>query len=92
MSHITHAELNKKIEAAAKLVTVGATYKHYEYPERNYIVEKISIQEATEKICIIYHEASAPGSPSFVRDLDSWLETVQWEGKMVPRFVLSPNV
>ena len=90
MTHISHDELNKKIAEAAELVNVGAIYKHYKYPERDYFVEKIAIQEATEKICVIYHDASVSSSPSFVRDLDSWLETVRWEGKMVPRFVLTP--
>lgn len=86
MSHSSHDLLNKKIAEAAKLVAVGATYIHYKYPERTYWVEKIAIQEATEKICIIYHDSSAVGAPSFVRDLDSWLENVEWQGKIVPRF------
>ena len=89
MSHISHDELNEQIAQASKFVTVGAIYKHYKYPSRKYLVEKIAIQEASEKICIIYRDASAPSAPSFVRDLDSWLENVPWEGKIVPRFVLA---
>ena len=86
MSHISHDELNKKILAASQQVTIGGIYKHYKYPERDYLVEKIAIQEATEKICIIYHDTSVPNAPSFVRDLESWLETVKWQGSIVPRF------
>ena len=86
MSHISHDELNKRIAEASTLVTVGAIYKHYKYPERDYLVEKIAIQEATEKICIIYHDMSVQNAPSFVRDLDSWLESVEWQGSIVPRF------
>ncbi|MFZ2199782.1 MAG: DUF1653 domain-containing protein [Microgenomates group bacterium] len=88
MSHISHDELNKKIEAASQLVTISGIYKHYKYPERNYLVEKICIQEATEKLCVVYHDSSVSDAPSFVRDLDSWLETVQWQGAIVPRFKL----
>ena len=86
MTHISHDELNKKIAKAAKLVTVGAIYKHYKYPERDYLVEKIAIQEATEMICVIYHDSMSPSAPTFVRDLDSWLENVEWQGSIVPRF------
>ena len=89
MPHISHEELNKKIEEAAKLVVIGGVYRHYKYPERKYFVEKICIQEATLKVCILYKDIAALSAPSFVRDLDSWLETVEWEGKSVPRFVLT---
>lgn len=93
MPHISHDELNKRIAEAEKLVTVGATYKHYKYPKRNYLVEKICIQEATQKICIVYKDLprgkagrNFVNAPSFTRDLDSWLEKVEWEGAIVPRF------
>lgn len=92
LSHASHDELNKRIAKAEKLVTVGATYKHYKYPKRNYLVEKICIQEATEKICVVYKDRNFVNAPSFVRDLDSWLETVEWEGKMVPRFTLAQAI
>jgi len=88
MTHISHTELNKKIAEASQSVELGAIYKHYKYPERDYLVEKLAIQEATEKICVIYKDISSLSALSFVRDLDSWLETVEWEGKKVPRFVL----
>lgn len=91
MSQISHEELNKKIEAASKQVVIGGLYRHYKYPERKYFVENICIQEATEKICVVYKDVATLGAPSFVRDLDSWLETVEWEGKTIPRFVLTSN-
>ncbi len=86
MPQISHDELNMRIAEARKLVTIGATYKHYKYLKRNYLVEKICIQEATEKICIVYKDRNFVNAPSFVRNLDSWLETVEWEGVIVPRF------
>lgn len=91
MSHISHDELNKRISEAGKKVVVGGVYKHYKYPYREYYVENLAIQEATEKVCVIYKDIKSISAPSFVRDLDSWLETVEWEGKSVPRFVLTPT-
>lgn len=90
MAQISHNELNKKIAEASKKIVVGGIYKHYKYPDREYYVEKLAIQEATEKICVIYKDIKSISAPSFVRDLDSWLESVEWEGKSVPRFVLAP--
>lgn len=92
MAHISHDELNQQIAEASKLVKIGAVYKHYKYPERNYLVEKICVQEATQKICIVYKDRNFVNAPSFVRDLDSWLETVEWQGKTVPRFVLATSI
>ena len=86
MTHISHNELNKRLAEAGKLVAVGATYKHYKYPNRDYLIEKIAIQESSGKICIIYHDSSVTNAPSFARDLDSWLENVEWKGVIVPRF------
>lgn len=88
MPHISNDELNRKLSDAAKLVSVGSIYKHYKYPERNYKVISLAIQEATEKICIIYKDISESDAPPFVRDLDSWLESVEWQGAIVPRFKL----
>lgn len=91
MTQVAHEELNKKIEEATKQVVIGGVYRHYKYPERKYFVERIAIQEASLKPCVLYKDIASISAPSFVRDLDSWLETVEWEGKMVPRFVLTPN-
>lgn len=91
MHHITHEELNKKLSEASKQVVIGGVYRHYKYPERKYFVEQLAIQEATLKVCVLYKDIAAISAPTFVRDLDSWLENVQWEGKTVPRFVLTPS-
>jgi hypothetical protein len=88
MAHIPQGELNQKLQQAARDVVVGATYGHYKYPDRTYQVLHLAIQEATEQVCVIYQDASHPDAPIFVRDLDSWLEIVPWQGRLVPRFVL----
>lgn len=56
MSHLSHEELNKKIKEAGKSVIIGGIYRHYKYPDRKYFVENICIQEATQKVCIIYKD------------------------------------
>ena len=68
------------------LVRVGAIYRHYKFPTRDYMVLNLAIQEATEKVCVIYQDMHEPDAPPFVRDLDSWLSTVEWEGSVAPRF------
>lgn len=86
--HLPHDELNTQLTVAATLVTVGAIYRHYKYPDRKYKVIMLAVQEATEKICVIYQDVAHDNSPAFVRDLDSWLEIVEWKGEIVPRFTL----
>ncbi len=89
MTQLSHDKLNEMVRVASKHVVIGGVYKHYKYPEREYFVEKIAIQESTLKVCVIYKDIASISSPSFVRDLDSWLENVEWEGKTIPRFVLT---
>ncbi|MBP9670205.1 DUF1653 domain-containing protein [Candidatus Woesebacteria bacterium] len=85
-SHISHTELNQRIADASKLVELGAIYKHYKYPERDYKVLGYVIQEATQKVAIVYRNIKEDDAPQFCRDLSSWLETVEWNGAIVPRF------
>lgn len=92
MTHISHDELNKRIAEAGRSIVIGGVYRHYKYPDWEYYVEKLAIQESTEKICVIYKDIKSPSAPSFVRNLESWLETVEWEGKQVPRFVLAQAI
>lgn len=86
--HLTHEELNRGIAGASTKVVIGGVYRHYKHPDRKYFVEKIAIQESSQKVCVIYKDIASLSAPSFVRDLDSWLEYVEWEGKTVPRFLL----
>ena len=86
--HISHTELNQRIKAASAQVILGSIYKHYKYPERDYKVLGFAIQEASQKVCVRYRNSKEDDAPEFIRDLDSWLETVEWEGKTIPRFSL----
>lgn len=86
--HLTHEELNAGLAEASAKVVIGGIYRHYKYPERKYFVEKLAIQEESQKVCVIYKDIASLSAPSFVRDLDSWLDHVEWDGQKVPRFLL----
>ena len=86
MKHLSYAEHNARIAAASKQVELGGIYRHYKFPDRDYQVMGFVVQEETLKIAIRYRNILDDEAPEFVRDLDSWLETVQWKGAVVPRF------
>src|SRR2546429_2429196 len=91
MSHKSQTILSQELDQAAKKVTVGELYFHYKHPEHLYLVKQLAILEATEEICILY-ESQYDNHIPFVRPLASWLETVEKDGRPVPRFKLAiPN-
>lgn len=87
MPHRSHEELEKNLSLAEMQVKVGGIYAHYKNPEHKVRVIRLGIQEATEKICVIYQDV-ANERLIFVRDLDSWLEKPL---ENTPRFKLVDN-
>lgn len=87
VGHKGHDQLHQELQAAKKKVKIGGIYSHYKYPENTYQVFSLAFIEATDEVCVVY---SANYDPEliFVRPLKSWLETVPWEGRTVPRFTL----
>ncbi len=73
MSHRPYSELQQEKASAGEIVLIGRKYIHHKYPERRYQVVDIGIQEASDKVCVIYCDTNMPDI-HFVRDLDSWLE------------------
>ncbi len=86
-SHQNHEALNKLLFDASKNVVVGATYRHYKYPKRKYKVLMLAIQEDSQKVCVVYQDVARTDAPPFVRNLDSWLESVEWDGETISRFM-----
>ncbi len=84
MEHKDHQTLERELEMAKEKVKIGGVYSHYKNPEHRVRVIAIGIQEATEKLCVIYRDA-ADENLIFVRDLDIWLEKPL---KDTPRFRL----
>ncbi len=48
----------------------------------------LAIQEDSQKVCVIYQDVARSDAPLFVRNLDSWEETIEKEGLITPRFTL----
>lgn len=82
-THSSQEDLRKKLDTAAALVVVGATYRHYK--GSMYIVSKLGIDEATESISVVY-QALYDEQLTFIRPVSSWIEMVEIDGKQVPRF------
>jgi len=78
-------ELAKKIEAAKTEVTIGAEYWHFKSRDKRYLVIGLGFLEATNELCVIFQSLYGERL-TFLRPLYVWLETVEWEGKIVPRF------
>jgi hypothetical protein len=86
MAHKTQDELRQALRLAAEQVEVGARYAHYKHPGLLYKVTGFAILEATDDATVLY-KAQYGAHIMFARPLTSWLETVEWHGKIVPRFV-----
>jgi len=87
MAHKVDELLEAELNDAKSQLKVGGIYCHYKNPERYYKIIGFAVQEATEKICVIY-QAQYSKKFTFVRDLDSWLENPVISGKKVARFTL----
>ena len=68
----THKDIETEIIEAKKLVKIGGIYSHYKNPAHHYKVITLAMQEATDKLCVIY-ETQYGKKLLFVRDLDNWL-------------------
>lgn len=65
-------------------IRVGDTYRHYK--GGCYRVIALAVYKETMEPAVIYKGGGK--GPSWVRPLASWLETVEVEGRQVPRFEL----
>ena len=84
MPHKSPEAIEKELDAAKALVKIGGTYSHFKNPQHLVDVVAVGIQEATDKVCVVYRDAKNRNL-LFVRDLDSWLEMPL---KGTPRFKL----
>jgi hypothetical protein len=85
--HKPLAILFDEMQSAAQQVEVGALYGHYKNPQAPYKVTGFVILEATDEVAVLY-EVQEDGTPriAFARPLSVWLESVEWQGQIVPRF------
>ena len=84
-SHEEQIQLKAELEQAHTQVEVGAEYRHYKAAHKIYRVLNLAFQEEDNELCVIY-QAAYEEQLTFIRPLTSWLQTVEWEGEIVPRF------
>ena len=84
---LSELEFERLLDEAAQRVSVGGRYRHYK--GGLYTVTGLAILEATEEVCVIYR-AEYGEHLSFVRALSVWLEMVDVDGTMAPRFAHDP--
>jgi hypothetical protein len=83
--HKSAEQLHQESADASRQITLGATYAHYKDPAKHYKVTQFVVLEATDQIGVVYQALYDP-ELSFVRAVDIWMETVEWNGQTVPRF------
>lgn len=83
--HKSPEQLAKELKEAAKIISVGGTYCHYKTPASRYTIIDIGFMESDNSLCVIY-QSHVKGMPPFVRPFTEWIDTVEWEGRTVPRF------
>jgi hypothetical protein len=89
MEHTPASELKKALAEAQEQVHIGSRYTHFKNAQVEYVVTGLGILEATEEVAVIYQSQNAD-TITFIRPLSSWVETVEYEGKTVPRFSKLP--
>ena len=85
MDHKPIFELKIFLLEAAQKVSIGEKYYHYKDEVKSYTVTGLSILEETDEVLVKYQMDSHP-EVEFVRPLRIWLEQVEWDGKLIPRF------
>ena len=84
-THKGQLVLIKELDAAKDKVTVGAAYYHYKSNDKVYKVVGLGFLETSNELCVIYTAQYGMGL-TFIRLLSVWLETLDWNGKIVQRF------
>ncbi len=87
MEHKTFEELRRLLKAAETKVVLGGKYTHYKQLNKFYTVTGLGILEASDEVAVSYTSEDNQDI-EFVRSLSIWLETVEWNGQTVPRFLL----
>jgi len=84
-AHKEQLELKQELEDAKTKITVGAQYLHHKSRNKVYEVIGLGFLESNNELCVIY-QAYYGERLTFLRPLAIWLEKVEWEGEIVPRF------
>ncbi len=82
---MTPADFARLIAEARERVVVNGEYVHYKGPEKRYRVESLAIDEATERVCVVYRPLYGE-ELLWIRTVENFLETVETPDGPKPRF------
>lgn len=85
MTHLSYEMLKSQLEACRRVVPENSVWFHYKDPLTKYVVEKLVIIEATDKVGVAYPKVDDP-DVVFIRPIIEWLGEVEADGITVPRF------
>lgn len=85
MDKRSYEELADLLTKARMQVVPGSKWQHYKGGQ--YTIVELAILEETQEVVVLYRPLRHLDVP-FVRPLAVWQETVEWQGKTVPRFRL----
>lgn len=66
-------------------IPIGARFVHYKNPAHTYRVIALAVIEATLEPAVVYQAEYDP-EINWIRPATVFLEMVEWNGEMVPRF------
>lgn len=78
--------LLSEIQTAQNSVKIGEIYTHYKDRSKFYKVIGYTILEATDEVAVIYKPLYIGKEITFTRPFSVFIESVEWEGRMVKRF------
>lgn len=90
-NHTNENLLLAKLKESNSKITIGQIYYHYRTPTNYYKVLYIGLDEATEKVVIIY-QAQYGNQLVWVRDIAKWCDEVEYNGSTIPRFILASDL
>lgn len=85
MAHTPENVLKEELDKAKEVVSIGASYYHYKNPSHFYRVLAIGLMEEDERPAVVYQAEYGEGI-TFIRPLESWLQSVDDNGETVSRF------
>ncbi len=83
--HKSEDEIMEEINAAAKLIEIGATYAHYKDRAKTYKPLSFATLEVNNDLCVIYR-AEYGKKLVFARPVNVWLDELEYNGERVKRF------
>lgn len=85
--HKSSEYLHQLLEDAGRKLHLNAKYFHYKNPDKFYIVEALTIIEATEEVGVIYRPLyEGLEDVTFLRPINDFLAVVEKDGESLSRF------